>query len=270
MGLRAWIETRFERWFRAWFEDWIQERFDTCFDARFDTRFDVRHDAAFDARFETRHDAAFDARFDTRHGGAFDTRFETRLKEWAETRLQEEFDARVDHWFDLRFAVFADTWADGATLRQRLDDHFDARFDDQLDVRAKARVANCIEDRIDRRIEQWLITTHEVLTEAATSTPVPASPSTEPAGQTDMAAPTASEPAPAESTVTAAELAAYLAKGPIQVGQIRKILKGKERLHGRTYTYPLGEAAVAVLLRKPKHATRARRASPQPGHAPRP
>jgi hypothetical protein len=34
-----------------------------------------------------------------------------------------------------------DTWADGATLRQRLDDHFDAHFHDRLDIQDKARVA---------------------------------------------------------------------------------------------------------------------------------
>ncbi len=36
-----------------------------------------------------------------------------------------------------------DTWADGATLRQRLDDHFDAHFHDRLDIQDKASVANC-------------------------------------------------------------------------------------------------------------------------------
>src|SRR5690606_365125 len=52
------------------------------------------------------------------------------------------------------------------------------------------------------------------------------------------------------AVATAAELAAYLAKGPIKDQQIRNILKGKE-IPGRSpKTYPLAEAASALLLRK--------------------
>ncbi|SDH33668.1 hypothetical protein SAMN05421505_11474 [Sinosporangium album] len=51
---------------------------------------------------------------------------------------------------------------------------------------------------------------------------------------------------------TVAELAGYLAKGPIGPAQIRRILRGLEISDGRPYTYPLGDAAARLLTRKGK------------------
>jgi hypothetical protein len=158
------------------------------------------------------------------------------------------------HWFDNLFKVWANTWADGADFRERFVQNFVAQLQDRLDSEVKARVANEIYTLIDRRIEQWLLAVRRELLEAAPPSIAPAlsqpaDDTTDDSAQQQPALSSNSTP-PDGTVATAAELAEYLAKGPLQPQQIRKILKGKEIPGRRPNTYPLGEAASALLLRK--------------------
>ncbi|WP_188186851.1 hypothetical protein [Nonomuraea sp. SYSU D8015] len=256
-----WSEERFEEWFQARFDRWIDERFSREFDERLnawaDGNLQDRFGALFAARFDEHMRAWADSQFRDRFEVLFTAGFDSRITAWKDAELKKEFDAWVAHWFDNLFKVWANTWADGADFRERFVQNFVAQLQDRLDSEVKARVANEIYTQIDRRIEQWLLAVRRELLEAAPPSTAPAL--AQPAD--DTAEDSAQQPAlsgngtpPDGAVATAAELAAYLAKGPLQPQQIRKILKGKEIPGRRPNTYPLGEAASALLLRKGRQA----------------
>ncbi|MEU6722038.1 hypothetical protein ABZ897_62300 [Nonomuraea sp. NPDC046802] len=219
----------------------------------------------FDQRAEVWADSHFRDRFEA----LFAVDFKSGINAWKDKELKKGFDAWVEHWFDTLFTVWANTWADGDDFRGRFAVNFAAQFADQLDREVKARVANEINTLIDNRIEQWLLAVRGDLLKAALPTPpasAPAQPDSEdvqpaPAPSSDgrqppgadptpQTPPHKGEPTPAEMTVTAAELAEFLAKDPLQPRQIRKLLRGKEIPGGRPYTYQLGDAASTLLVRK--------------------
>lgn len=271
MGLfrGRWSEERFEEWFQARFDRWIDERFSGEFDERLkawaDSHLQDRFEALFAARFDERMRAWADSQFRDRFEVLFTTGFDSRITAWKDAELKKGFDAWVAHWFDNLFKVWANTWADGADFRERFVQNFVAQLQDRLDSEVKARVANEIYTLIDRRIEQWLLAVRRELLEVAPLSVAPAlaqpSDNTGDDAGDDTAEDSAQQPAlsgngtpPDGAVATAAELASYLAKGPLQPQQIRKILKGKEIPGRRPNTYPLSEAASALLLRKGQQA----------------
>nr|SBO98435.1 hypothetical protein BN4615_P7951 [Nonomuraea gerenzanensis] len=172
----------------------------------------------------------------------FDTRFKARLKAWKDSGLKKGFDAWVEDWFDNLFTVYADTWADSTNFQKRFDQRFKVVFEESLENAVRARVANEISGQIDQRIEAWLMAARKDLLAAASSS----------VSQEDALVPQASMSAPTEEseTVTAAELAQCLAKGPLQPRRIRKLLKGMEIPGARPVAYPLKDAAAALLKRR--------------------
>ncbi|MFI9595748.1 hypothetical protein [Nonomuraea sp. NPDC052265] len=263
MGLSwgRWSEERFEEWFQARFDRWIDEQVSQRFDERLkawaDGHLQDRVEALFAVRFDERMGSWADSQFQDRFEVLFTAGFDSRITAWKDVELKKGFDAWVAHWFDNLFKVWANTWADGTDFQERFVENFVAQLQDRLDSEVKARVANEIYTLIDRRIEQWLLAVRRELLEAVAPS---AAPALDRPGD-DTAEDIAQQPAVSgnsvpddEAVATAAELAAYLAKGPLQPQQIRKILKGKEIPGRRPNTYPLGEAASALLLRKARQA----------------
>lgn len=253
MFMERWIEKRFEAWFEARFDRWIDARLGGEFDKRLkawtDDHLPDRFETLFAAGFDQHMHAWADSQLPERFEPLFTAGFDSRITAWKDSELKREFDAWVAHWFDNLFTVWANTWADGDDFRERFVQNFVAQLQDRLDSEVKARVANEIYTLIDRRIEQWLLAVRRELLEAAPQSvdPALARPVDDSAQQ--PALPGSSTPSDG-AVATAAELAAYLAKGPLKDQQIRNILKGKE-IPGRSpKTYPLAEAASALLLRK--------------------
>ena len=240
MGFRArWTEEQFEEWFHGRFDQWINGRLGAELDQRLRER-----DAAADGQFQGRFDALFKARFEA---GLRD-----QIKTWQDDGMPG-VDTWVNNFFDNLFTVYADTWGDSINFQQRFDERFDERFkerfEERLESEVRARVANELADRIDKRIEQWLVEVRQQILDAAESS----------AGQPSDATAERERPdgAPvreAALTATAAQLAEYLAKKPVGHQQIRRLLKGKEIPGQRPATYPLDEAASALLLRKGRRA----------------
>ncbi|MFI9553166.1 hypothetical protein [Nonomuraea endophytica] len=260
MGLRArWTEEQFEEWFKARFDRWINERFSGEFDERLnawvDNHLQDKVEALFASRFDDRMQAWADGQFRAR----FDAGFNSRINAWKDTELKKGFDAWIENWFDNLFTVWANTWADSADFRERFVQNFAAQFHDRLDTEVKARVANEVNGLIDRRIETWLLAVRLELLEVA-----PPDAPTQPGNEVTQQLPSSDgHTPPAEAVATAAELAEYLARGPLGPGQIRKILKGKE-IPGRSpNAYPLGDAAAALLTRKGRQAKTSEPDAPQ-------
>jgi hypothetical protein len=244
-------EERFEEWFRVRLDRWVNERFSAEFNERLkaggDSQFQKRFEVLFASLFDERVKAWADSQFQDRFEALFTAGFNSRINAWKDTELKTGFNAWVEHLFDDLFTVWANTWADSADFQERFVRNFDARFEERLVSEVKARVANEVNTLIDKRIEQWLQAVRKDLIEAAS--PDPAQPGND-ATQHDAPA---GVPA-TEGLATAAELAAYLAKGPLQTQQIRRLLKGKE-IPGRSPTaYPLGEAASVLLTRRGRQA----------------
>ncbi|MDH2428293.1 hypothetical protein [Sphaerisporangium sp. TRM90804] len=216
MGLKSQIE----RWFGEWIEEWAARHLGE--------RVDAHVQAWADANL-----------------GDLDARVGERLREWSAGQLKDvlerDFGTRADSFveekFDLRFFTWADTWAD-QKLKARLDEHFDGRFQEHLDDRLKARVANEIDGRIDRRIGQWLRIQQARQAQQAT------------ASQPQDAPSQSAEQRPADTLVTAAELAQYLQRVHLGSSQVRRLLKGRQAHTGKPYMYRLGDAASWILLRE--------------------
>lgn len=237
MGLRTWwTEERFEKWFQARFNRWINERFDAELDQQLQAR-----DAAVGSKFQDRFDSLFDARFETALHG--------RIKTWQDSGLPG-FDTWVENFFDTLFTVYANTWGDGAGFQERFDRRFDERlhalFEERLNNAVTARVANEINTQIDRRIEAWLVAVRQDLLDAA---PPAASQLDDPSPEVPASG-TPGKDRDVVETATAAQLAAYLRKGPLQPQRIRQLLKGREVSGRKPHAYPLGDAAATLLLRK--------------------
>ncbi|MFD1547059.1 hypothetical protein [Nonomuraea guangzhouensis] len=244
MGFRArWTEEQFEEWFHARFDQWIAERFGELLKAELGQRM---------PEWADRVDSRFQEGFDTQFVARFDSRFKDRIGAWQDGELKKGFDTWVEHWFDHLFTVWANTWADGADFRERFDQRFDLlfkeKFEEKLDEVVQARVANRVHDLIDLRIEQWLTLVRKRLLAPDEIT------ADEPGDETvDHEQPPDVPDGQAAPTATAGQLAEYLAKKPVGVQQIRRLLRGKEIPGQRPATYPLDEAASALLLRKGRH-----------------
>lgn len=255
MGFRArWTEEQFEEWFHARFDQWINERFGERLKAELDQRMPAWADRV-DSRFQEGFDGQFVARFDSH--------FADRINAWQDRELKKGFDAWLAHVFDDLFTVWANTWADEAGFRERFDQRFDLlfeeKFKEEIDKVVQARVANQVVDLIDLRIQQWLVSVRQRLLDAAE---IPVGQTGDAAAGTAVGELSASEPdGQAVPTATAAQLAEYLAKNPVGPQQIRRLLKGKEILGQRPATYPLDEAASALLLRKGRQAKAPNRAT---------
>lgn len=255
MGFRSrWTEEQFEEWFHARLDQWITERFGEQLSAELDQRMPAWSDRV-DGRFREGFEAQFAARFDSHFNG--------RINAWQDRELKKGFDDWLAHVFDDLFTVWANTWADGDGFRERFDRRFDllfeARFEQELDDVVQARVANRIHDLIDLRIEQWLMWVRKRLLD----------PDGVAADEPDVETVDREQP-PVESdgqgapTATAAQLAEYLAKKPVGPQQIRRLLKGKEIPGQRPATYPLDEAASALLLRRGRQAKAPRQDTDDP------
>lgn len=248
MGFRArWTEEQFEEWFHARFDQWINERFGE----RLNTELDQRMPAWAD-----RVDSRFQEGFDTQFVAQFDSHFTDRINAWQDRELKKGFDAWLAHVFDDLFTVWANTWADEAGFRERFDQRFDLLFEEkfkrEIDNVVQARVANQVHDLIDLRIQQWLVSVRQRLLDTSE---IPADQTCDVAVGTAAGELPASEPdGQAAPTATAAQLAEYLAKKPVGPQQIRKLLRGKEIPGQRPATYPLDEAASALLMRKGRQA----------------
>jgi len=266
MGLRPRrTEERFEEWFQDRLDRWVEERFSAEFDARLRAGGDSQFQDRFEALFDERADAWADGQFQDRFEALFASAFSSRIRTWKETDLKKGFDRWAEHWFDLLFQVWANTWADGSDFQERFVRNFDTRFEERLDSEVKARVANEVNTLIDKRIEQWLLAVRQDLIDAA---PPASAEHSHDAAQHN--APDNGSPA-SEGVATAAELAAYLAKGPLQPQRIRQLLRGMEIPGRRPHAYPLGEAASALLLRKGRMATTAEHdATEESGDTPEP
>jgi hypothetical protein len=246
MGFRSrWTEEQFEEWFHARFDRWINERFDTELEPRLQAR-----DTTAGRQFQDRFDALFKIRFEVA--------FQDQLKTWQDDGMPG-VDTWAENFFDNLFTVYANTWGDSVNFQQRFDERFKEKFEERLESEVRARVANELADRIDKRIEQWLVSVRQQLLGAAEApADQPSVPPVE--GERSADAPT-DEPAP---TATAAQLADYLAKGPLGVNQIRKLLRGQEIPGQRPSKYLLGEAAATLLARRGRRS-RAPRPSPDAG-----